>query len=113
MSLTIEGERLVITPDGEALEVVEQINETTIIEVIVPGPQGIPGPQGASGLEGYNHTQGSASATWTVAHNLGYRPVVDARNTGGAVILGEVLHLTVNTLHISFLSAVAGTARCV
>ena len=74
---------------------------------------GFQGPQGAPGAAGYNHTQGSASVTWTIAHNLGMHPIVQARTVGGVLMLGEVVHLSNNVAQISFTSAVAGTARCV
>ena len=78
------------------------------------GPQGPVGPPGANGSPGtsYEHTQASASALWTVAHNLGFRPAVSILTTGGVEILGgEILHLSVNTLQITFDEAFAGSAR--
>ena len=67
-------------------------------------------PAAASG--GYDHEQAVASATWTVVHNLGTRPNVEARDAAGRVVEGGVTHLGVNALTIEFLSAIAGTARC-
>lgn len=74
---------------------------------------GLQGPTGPAGAAGHNHTQGSAATVWTIAHNLGYRPCVDARDTGGAVMLGEALHLSLNVVQITFTTAIAGTARCI
>jgi hypothetical protein len=72
------------------------------------------GPRGPSGQSGasYTHTQASASATWTVAHNLGVKPSVQIYDTDDALVLADVAHLNVNTLTISFATPVAGTARC-
>lgn len=73
--------------------------------------QGPPGPSGPSGA-GYVHTQASALAVWTVPHNLGYRPSVSVTTTGGVEVEGgEVLHLSTNTLTITFDVAFAGSAR--
>jgi Collagen triple helix repeat (20 copies) len=78
------------------------------------GIQGVVGPQGPAGpTAAYTHTQFSASATWTVAHNLGFRPDVAVTTTGGLEVFGgEVLHLSDNTLQVSFDVAFAGQARC-
>ncbi|HET6497704.1 MAG TPA: DUF2793 domain-containing protein, partial [Coriobacteriia bacterium] len=59
------------------------------------------------------HTQGSASATWTVNHNLGFRPSVEVFSVGGAEIDAAVLHTSVNQTVISFNTATAGSARLI
>ena len=72
--------------------------------------------QGADGSPGarYVHTQGTASALWTVPHNLGFRPIVTVFTTGGQEVLGgEILHLSLSTLTITFDAAFAGSAACV
>jgi hypothetical protein len=73
-------------------------------------PTGIPGPPGPSG--GYTHTQASAATTWTIPHNLGYRPAVQAFSPGGVQTIGTLTHLDLNTCTLSFVVPVAGTARC-
>lgn len=116
MSTVIDGAHYVLVSDGAASEILEEQGGAEIVEVLVPGaqgPPGIPGPIGPSGLTGFNFTQASASTTWTIAHNLGHQPVVDARNTGGALVWGEILHLSINVIQIVFTTAIAGTARCV
>jgi hypothetical protein len=59
----------------------------------------------------FTFTQSSASAEWTIAHNLGYRPggvaVVDS---GENVVLGDIVHSSDNQLVINFSSAFAGKA---
>ena len=74
------------------------------------GPPGPPGPVGGSG---YDYTQASPDSIWTVAHNLGHRPLVDIFSVGGVVMVGDIVHLSVNTLQIIFSSAVSGSARLV
>lgn len=59
----------------------------------------------------FTHTQSSASAAWTVSHNLGFRPggvaVVDS---GENVVMGDILHSSDNEFVINFSSAFAGKA---
>lgn len=63
------------------------------------------------GAGGYDHSQVSASATWTINHNLGYKPNVQPFNTGGAAVVGEIIHTSVNQTVIYFNTAIAGFAR--
>ena len=84
------------------------------IEQSQTGPQGIPGPQGppgASGSDIYDHTQSVASDTWTVNHNLGVKPDVEVRNSGGGVVGAEVLHVSDNITMIFFSSPRTGSAH--
>lgn len=65
-----------------------------------------------SGIE-HNHLQNSASALWTVAHNLGKRPDVEITSVGGLTVARpEILHLNSNTLTITFDEPFAGQAYC-
>lgn len=66
------------------------------------------GPGGAS----YVHTQGSAAATWTINHNLGFRPSVELFDAGGAEIEAEVIHASVNQTLVYLSTPTAGSARC-
>lgn len=58
----------------------------------------------------YEHNQTSASALWNIAHNLGKFPSVTVVDSGGSVVVGEVEHVTNNTLRISFLASFSGKA---
>jgi hypothetical protein len=96
------------------IEIVEVLipSPIQIVEIQIPGPPGPQGPPGSAGTS-YDHLQSSASAVWTVPHNLGYLPTVSVRTIGGLEVEGgEVLHLSVNTLTITFDVAFTGTARC-
>jgi hypothetical protein len=72
------------------------------------GPAGPPG----NGEVQYTHTQAVASATWTVNHNLGYRPAVSVLSVGGALMLAEVIHISANQAQVFFDSPTAGQAAC-
>jgi hypothetical protein len=61
---------------------------------------------------GYTHTQGSAASTWTVNHNLGFRPDVTIYSAGGREVEADVLHLNNNQTEIYFAAPFSGTARC-
>lgn len=57
------------------------------------------------------HTQSSASASWTVTHNLGYYPGgVSVIDSGENVVIGDIIHSTDNAFTINFSSAFSGKA---
>lgn len=75
------------------------------------GPTGATGPPGPQGVGGgtYVHTQSSASATWTVIHNLGYFPGgVSVVDSAGSKVYGDVTHTSVNQLVINFTAGFGG-----
>jgi hypothetical protein len=80
-----------------------------IVEVTTPGPQG---PAGAfsPGDVAYTHTQASASATWTINHNLGFNPTAVVLDSAGTNCEGSFSYPTVNQMVITFNSAFTGTA---
>lgn len=84
-----------------------QLDDPVAVELIAIG---VPGPPGPSG--GYTHTQGAAATTWTIPHNLGYRPAVQAFTAGGLSVWGTLAHLDDNTCTLTFAVAITGTARC-
>ena len=72
-----------------------------------PGPQGPPG----SGIA-YVHDQPTPSDTWTINHNRGFKPLVEAFSAGNILMpLVEVLHTSVNQTIIYFNVPTAGFAR--
>ena len=74
------------------------------------GPQGPPGPAGTAG---YDYVQPVAAATWTINHDLGYRPSVELLTTGGMEMVTEVVHTSVNQVVVLFVAPTAGSARLV
>lgn len=75
------------------------------------GPQGVQGPpgQGATTLS-YTFEQQVDSASWSINHNLGYRPAVTVQDYGKITIEGEINHINANTLIITFSAAISGYA---
>ena len=77
-------------------------------------PVGYPGPKGDRGdAAGYRHTQNPAAARWTIAHNLGYAPTVQAVSVGGVHMIASVTHVSDTVCLLDFNTPVAGTARLV
>jgi len=77
------------------------------VSAIAVGPQG---PQGVAGA-GYDFVQSSPSASWTINHNLGYKPGVDVYDSGSQQIQAEVSHTSVNQTVILLTASTAGFAR--
>lgn len=116
LEVSEEVSELVVEEFGNNLAVdgaVERllIPETTleIVEVTKQGPEGASGSAASSHL----HTQSSSSATWTVNHNLGYRPNVEVFNTGWAEVDASVVHNSVNQTVITFSQPTTGYARMI
>ena len=95
-----------------------QLTENNVIvdAVGVQGPQGAQGPQGPQGPQGdpgigsYVHTQGTASSTWTINHNLGFFPNVEIVDSAGTSVIGSYQFTNVNTVVATFAGAFAGKA---
>jgi hypothetical protein len=81
---------------------------TSSVSIINAGP---PGPAGSSA--GYDHTQSSDSALWVINHNLGYKPSVQIFSVGGLEVIGEIHHISVNQVNVSFNDSISGSARLV
>src|SRR5262245_4145646 len=66
----------------------------------------------AAGDLTYVHTQGAASASWTVNHSLGKYPSVTVVDTGTNEILTDVHFVDTNSFTLAFGSATSGKAYC-
>lgn len=121
-----EGTEVVIEQDDASVVVaVEEVVTTVVVatesdivtatevqvEVVSVGTQGPPGPSGADAGSFY-HIQAGVSDTWTITHNLGYRPNVTAFDSGDGEVEGDVVHISVNQFTITFTSAFSGYAVC-
>jgi hypothetical protein len=65
----------------------------------------------AEGGNAYVHTQSTPATTWTINHNLGFRPAVELLDSGSQEIDGAISHPTVNQTVITLSPATAGLAR--
>jgi len=70
------------------------------------------GPMGPSGsaAASYTHDQAVVSDTWTVVHNLGFKPNVSVFDSAGSEVEGDIEHVDVNTVVLTFTAAFGGTA---
>lgn len=102
-------------------EVVIEDDDVSVATLGFQGPQGPPGSNGATGATGpagapgsapqaYEHAQSVPSSTWTINHNLGYRPNVYVEDTLGRDVVGDISHSSINTVVINFSSAFSGSA---
>ena len=62
------------------------------------------------GRVSYNHLQDEVSDTWTVVHNLGFKPNVTVQDSAGSIYEGEISYTNSDSLVISFSSAFSGKA---
>lgn len=85
------------------------INQITVAS---PGPQGPPGIFSPSDIA-YTYTQASASAVWTINHNLGFNPVAVVLDSAGTQCEGSITYPTVNQMVITFTGAFTGVAYIV
>ena len=58
----------------------------------------------------YTHDQPVASATWSIAHNMGKNPSVSIVDSSGDEVIGSVAHVSLNQLVVSFSAAFSGKA---
>ena len=68
---------------------------------------------GGGGAIAYVYQQSTPATTWTINHNLGYRPSVELLDSGSQEIDGAVSHPTVNQTVVTLSPATAGLARLI
>jgi len=71
------------------------------------------GPQGPAGGAAFVFEQVSPATTWTINHNLGYKPSVELLDTGSQEIDGDVAHPSANQTVVTLNPASAGLARLI
>jgi hypothetical protein len=95
------------------------VTDTRTVSVITAGPQGPkgltgdPGPPGQAGAYAYVFQQAAPATTWTINHNLGYRPSVELLDSGSQEIDGDVSHPSINQTLVALTPATAGLARLI
>lgn len=110
--LAAEGSRVRTT----LIERVRVRPEVGLVRVSAPGARGPQGPKGdkgdpGDGVAAYVHHQQVPSATWTIVHNMGYRPNFVVEDSEGELALGGNPHYPdVNTLVITWGASFSGVA---
>ena len=62
---------------------------------------------------GVNFSQDTPSTVWTINHGLGFRPIVQACDPTGNVIVAAIHHVDLDTCQVIFNNARVGTARAI
>lgn len=104
VNVTVLSNTVVVTDDA-GLTAVVTVPQTSTVTAITEGPQG------PVGTGAYVFTQSSPAATWTINHNLGFRPSVELLDSGSQKIDGEVSHPSINQTVVILSPATAGIAR--
>lgn len=71
------------------------------------------GPQGPAGGTAFVYQQAAPATTWTINHNLGYKPSVELLDSGSQEIDGDVSHPSDNQTVVTLNPASAGLARLI
>ena len=96
---------VIVSPDTP--NIVEVIESNNIVEIL--NESTVPGSGSGTDAHFY-HTQSVSSASWTIQHNLGKYPAVQVLDSSKKLVIGEVTHIDVNNLTISFKGAFKGSA---
>ena len=56
------------------------------------------------------YVQATSSDIWEIAHNLNKYPAVTVVDSGGSVVIGEIVYIDKNNIRITFTSAFSGKA---
>lgn len=107
---------VVITESGAPVQVTISPNRSVSV-VVLPQPtitvqiSGARGPQGLPGASGASLTFDfpSASATWTVAHNLGRNPIVQLVGSDLAVFDSDVEFPDLDTVVVTHAFPITGS----
>ena len=118
-----------VTQQSNNISVENTVNEVNIASLGAQGIQGIQGstgPQGETGATGAQGPQGAKgdtlfsysyafeqqveSTSWSINHNLTYRPAVTIQDYGKNTIEGDLDHITTNTVVVNFALPIAGYA---
>lgn len=118
VNVTAVSNTVTVTEGNGGITVVT-VPVTSVVTATTVGPQGPKGDTGDTGATGpvgpasafYIHTQSSPSTTWTINHNLGFKPAVELLDSGSQEIDGEVSHPSVNQTVVTLNPASAGVAR--
>jgi len=70
----------------------------------------VSGVIGGSGDAHYTHDQNSASASWSVPHNLGKKPSVVVVDSADTVLYGHIEYTDLNNLTITLSAPTSGKA---
>jgi hypothetical protein len=73
-------------------------------------PEGVLNKYFTPGRVSYQHTQGAASDTWNITHNLHFYPNVTVQDSAGNIVEGEISYTNSDSLTVTFSTAFSGEA---
>lgn len=106
---------LVLDPDREAELLLQweqeaADNRPASIKDVKDYLSAVSGDIGGLGDKHFTHKQVTASATWTISHGLNKCPSVTVVDSAGTEVVGDVKHVDINTIRITFSAAFSGSA---
>jgi hypothetical protein len=107
INATTTQAEITITEENGAITAITTPSSPTLLTAYTEGPQGPPG--GAA----FVHQQTTPATTWTINHNLGYKPSVELLDSGSQEIDGEIMHTSDNQTVVTLNPASAGLARLI
>ena len=105
VNITEVTNTVTVTENGSSTVVTVPVTNT--VTAITQGPQGPPGGSA------FIYQQVLPATTWTINHNLGYKPSVELLDSGSQEIDGEVSHPSDNQTVVTLNPASAGLARLI
>ena len=96
----------------ENVSITQQITNVTVSQLqpnVTIATVGLQGPSGSTTIF-YTHNQGTASAVWTINHNLNGHPTAVVFDSAGTQVEGTFSYPSVNQMLITFTSAFSGVA---
>ncbi len=104
----------------DRIVVIEEV-ETQTVAIVTEGPQGARGPAGTDGKDGedgaagpqgpqglpgssYIYNQEAPAATWTIQHNLGFKPavVLELASNPTELIYTDIYYPDLNTIIVEW-----------
>jgi len=114
ISVVAQTQVLDVTPSEQHIDVNPVTHQAVVVNTPTPSVSitnaGPPGPRGASAI-GFTFNQPTESDSWVINHNLGFAPSVQVFNAGGLEVIGEIHHISINQVVISFNTPMSGSAR--
>jgi len=95
---------------GVSLQTVENLIAGAALDTTDDLPEGVTNKYFTVGRVAYIHTQGVASDTWTINHNLGFYPNLTVVDSGGTIYEGEITYTNTVSLTVTFSAAFSGKA---
>jgi hypothetical protein len=97
-NVSVTTTKIPVTITANSTPITVSVQDTDVVTVATPGPQGPPGT--ASSELGFTHNQTTSSTAWIISHNLGFYPNVQSFDTVGVEIRGTIEHVSENLVHI-------------